>query len=266
YYSTVRKASAVERLEFLGVLGGILPDRRLCTHCRALHLVDPKDLPVTGYDKYYKPCPAPEISWSRHRLNPYYAIAHRHVQLAIKYTRLEDVHQRYRASILQRFTTSFPSFHSMRLKFTVEPVVVNGRFILMTTFDFHEAAAPLSFTTLSRVSVRFCQHLPIDEPTNPESPLLAAIRFAFKVADGRSGLHQEVHSCDRCPTDYLIKIQGRRAISYVWQDLGSGTSPIVPYWRSHILDYKENNQFNGTEFCYEHGSVRYMYYSSGTRS
>jgi hypothetical protein len=34
------------------VLGDILPDRRLCTHCCALHLVDPKDLPVTGYDKF----------------------------------------------------------------------------------------------------------------------------------------------------------------------------------------------------------------------
>lgn len=41
-------------------------------------------------------------------------------------------------------------------KFNAEPVVVHGRFILKTTFEFREAAAPLAFTTLSCASVRLC--------------------------------------------------------------------------------------------------------------
>jgi hypothetical protein len=257
-YSAVREASAADRLEFLGVLGDILPDHRLCTHCRALHLVDPKDLPVTDCGNYYKPCPAPESTWSRHRLHPYYAVAHRHVQLAIKYTRLEHIHQSYRASILQRFTISLPRFYSMSLEFTAEPAVIHGRFILMTTFTYHKVAAPLSFTTLSHAAVRICPHLGIGETVSPENPLLAVTRSAFRV-----GL--EVHSCDRCPTDCLIIIRKSRATFYAWQDLGSGTSPMDPYWRSHILDLK-NNQFIGTKFCYKHGSIRDMYYSNGTRS
>lgn len=128
------RSKCYERLVFLGVLGDILPDHRLCTYCRTLHLVDHKDLPITAYDTFYKPCPAPEPIWSRHRLNPYYAIAHRHAQLAIKYTRLNHVHQPYRASILQKFTQPLcKGFFSMRLKFSAEPIVVHGRFILMTT-------------------------------------------------------------------------------------------------------------------------------------
>lgn len=264
-YLSVRRASAAERLEFLGALADILPDHRLCTHCRALHLVDPKDIPVTEVNKYYKPCPAPEPIWSRYRLGPRYAVAHRHVQLAIKYTRRQDVHQRYRASILQRFTTSFPNFYSLRLEFTAEPLVIHGRFILMTTFDFHEAAAPLSYETISRTMIKICPHLVIGFFSR-DNPLTAGIRFAFQAADGQSGSYQEFRSCDRCPTDYLILIRERRATFYAWTDLGSGSSPMDPCWSSHLLDHKTNNQFTGTKFCYEHGSVRDMYYGSGTWS
>jgi len=254
-YSTVRQASAAKRLDFLCALGHILPDHRLCAHCRALHLVDLKDLPVTAYDTFYKPCTAPEPLFSRHRLLPYYAVAQRHVQLAIKYTRLAGTHQSYRASILQRFTISYPEFYSLGLDFTAEPIVVHGRFILKTTWDFREAAAPVSFAMISHASFGLCAHL------------RAATRFAFEVADVQSGFHQEAHSCDRCPTDCSIVVQGSRAIFHVWQDLGSGLSPMDPYWLSHINDVindVENNEFSGTKFCYKHGSVRDLYYGSGT--
>ena len=51
-YSAIRRASASERLESLALLGGLLPDHRLCTHCRALHPLDPHGLPVTRYGEY----------------------------------------------------------------------------------------------------------------------------------------------------------------------------------------------------------------------
>lgn len=213
--SAVEEATAVKRLECLAVLRDILPDRRLCTFCRALHLLDPKNLPVTGFDRFYKPCPAPETIWSRHRLMPYYAIAFRHVQLAMKYTRLEGIHQDYRASILQRFTISIPRFYSMRLKFTAEPLVVHGKFILMTIFAFYEDVGPISFSTLSQAHSQFCSHLDAGNFLHPNNPLLAAIRFAFNEADGQRDLHQKVHSCDRCPTDYSIVIKDRRATLYI---------------------------------------------------
>lgn len=259
----IRQATAVERLECLAALGDVLPDHRLCTSCRSLHLLDPKDLPVTGYDKFHKPCPALETTWSRHRLMPYYAIAFRHVQLAIKYTRFKDIHQDYRASILQRFAVSIPQFDSMGLIFGAEPIIVSGRFILMTIFVFYTAIEPISFSILSRAHFQICPHLGAGGPLIPDNRLLAAIRLASNVADGQLGSHQEVHSCDRCPTDFRITIKDRQATLYVWQDLGAGTSPLDPYWRSHIWD-EGNGLFKGTKFKYEHGSIRDLYHRRGT--
>lgn len=257
--SAIRQATVAERVECLAVLGDILPDHRLCISCRALHLLDPKDLPVMSNDRFHKPCPASEDIWSRHRLMPFYSIAFRHVQLAIKYTRLTGVHQDYRASILRKYTISFPRSYS----FTAEPVIAHGRFVLMTTRVFYKAVGPMLFSTLSQMYLYVCPHLGTGASFIPDSPLLAAIRFVSNVADGQRGLLQKGNSCDRCPTDFLMSIEDGRAILYVWQDLGAGTSSADPYWRSHIRD-KENGLFKGTSFSYEYGSVRDLYYSRGT--
>lgn len=257
--SAIQQATAVERLECLAVLGDMLPDHRFCTSCRALHHLDTKDLPTMRNDIFHRPCPAPEAMWSRHRLMPYYSIAFRHVQLAIKYTRLTRVHQEYRARILQKFTISIPPFYS----FTAEPSIIQGRFILMSTWAFPKAVGPMAVSTLSQMHFQICPHLGKGISLIPENPLIAAIRFASNVADGQHGVLQDENSCDRCPTDFMISVEDKRAILCVWQDLGAGTSSADPYWRSHIYS-KENNLFKGTSFSYEHGSVREFYYSRGS--
>lgn len=255
--SAMAQATAVERLKCLALLGDILPDHRLCTSCRSLHLLDPKDLPDTHHDKLYLSCPAPETMCSRHCFMPFYPIAFRHVQLAIKYTRLDGVHQDYRADILRKFTTFIPHFCSMRLNFGADPVIIRGRFILMTVFTFYTAVEPISSSNLSQAYFQICPHLGAGSPLIPDNTLLAAARFASN--DGQRGLHQELHSCDRCPTDFRIEIYDRRATLCVWQDLGDGSSPADPYWRSHIRD-EGNNLFKGKKISYEHASVRMFYY------
>ena len=256
--SAIRQATAVERLECLAVLGDILPDHRLCFTCRALHLLDPNDLPTKINNNFHKPCPAPEEMLSPHNLVSHYLIAFHHVQLAIKYTRLARVHQDYCASILQKYTYSFQRGYS----FTAEPAVVHGRFILMITWDFYMAAGPTLFSQVTQAYLRICPHLFTGAPHIP-SPLLAAIRFAYNVPHSQRGLLQKRDSCDRCPTDFLISVEDGRAKLCVWQDLGDGTSPADPYWRSHIWNL-ENDLYKGTNFSYKHGSVRDLYYSRGT--
>ncbi len=136
----------------------------------------------------------------------------------------------------------------MGLKFTSEPVIVHGRFILMTTFAFYEIVGPISFSTLPQAHFQFCPHLGAGEPLNPDKPLPAAICFAFSVADGQRGLYQKVHSCNRCPTGHLIAIEDRRATLYIWQDLGAGTSPTDPYWNSPLCSpkNKRTNELDST--------------------
>jgi len=261
-----RVASVAERLECLAMLGDVLPDHRLCTPCGRLHLLDPKDLPVMDYDKFYRPCPALEHVMSRVMSRvycmPYYAIAYRHVQLAMKYTRLECIHQNYRANILQKFTITIPRWYSTKLKFTAEPRIVRGRYILMTTNVFCAYEGPISYSLLSQVCFRLCPHLCASELVSslqPDNQLLVTMRLAFN----RAKVEPEMYSCDQCPTDYVIAVEDDRVTFNTWQDLGTGISEADSYWRSHVWDESENNRFRSAKFCYEHGSIRDMYYSNG---
>ena len=263
--SALQTATTVERLGHLAVLGDLLPDHRLCTGCRSLHPVDYEDIPIAGFCNYYKPCPSPEPMWSRHRLSPYYAIAFRHVHLAMKYTRLEEHHQRYRATILQRFSVFSPNLDSIAQNFIAKPVVVCGRFILMTDFHFYGGIKPLSYSTLLQTSVLFCPHHSLGPLSDPKDPLITAIRFAFGLTDGANGLNYATYSCDRCPTDYSIMITDQSASVSVWHDLGTGASPEDPCWRSHIWT-EENGHYKSAKFNYEHGSVRELYYSNGIQA
>ena len=170
------------------------------------------------------------------------------------------IHQDYRAgiTILQRFAISIPHFYSMRLDFGADPVVVRGRFLLMTVFTFSTALEPISSSHLSQAYFQICPHLCAGGPIIPDNTLLAAIPFASN--DGRRGSHQEGRCCEWCPTDFRVIFYNRSATLYVWQDLSDGSSPVDPYWRSHIWD-KENNPFKSTKSSYEYGSVWRLYHS-----
>lgn len=261
----IRKATNDERLESLALLGDILPDRWLCTFCRALHLVDRRDIPVTGYEKYYRPCQASEDMWSGHHLMTYYAIAFRHIQLAMKYTRLPDIHQIYRKKILKRFTICLRRFYSMKLDFFAEPKIISNRFLLMFSFAFSETITRLSYETVSQAKIDLCPHLYLGEVrVGPANPLETALRAAFDMADSHRRPHEAFHSCHRCPTDFSIAVKEKKTIITNWMDLGAGMRPEDPFWRSH-LELPGHTPF-GPDLSFEHGSVRELYHSSGTRS
>jgi len=266
--STLREATAIQRLEYLTTLGHILPDHYLCAGCCALHLVDPKDIPVTGCDVYghnlYRTrCPLPEPLWSRHRSYRKYAMAFRHVQLAIKYSRMKGVHQHYRARIMQKSVVSHPQYYSIGMTFVAEPIIVYGRFILMTMFEFYEGLEEVSYSTLVQIPVLFCPHHSIGTFTNHNDAFVTSLRSAFRRSSDTCRPCYRAYSCDRCPSDYSIVIKDKKALISIWHDLGTGVSPEDPYWQSHIWDDK-NNHYKGTQFPYQHGSIFRMYYSSGT--
>ena len=184
YSSAMRRATIYERLEYLTVLGKILPDHRLCTSCRALHLLDYRDLPTMRPGSFKNPCPVPDSLESRHYLHPYYSIAFHHVQLAIKYTRHRNFHQEHRAKLLQSFEITFPRLYSMGLMFSATPVIVCGRFILMTAFYFYDAEEPIPISTISDAPLQICPHLRSGLFLSPNF-LLEAIRLARK--EGQRG-------------------------------------------------------------------------------
>lgn len=259
--SAMRKASPTERLECLEVLAYHLPYHRLCSGCQALHIVDPKDVPKTSYFtttycKSRNTCGEPKSGWAKGPMTFYYHLEFRHVQLAIKYTRLRNVHQDYRARLLQRYAETENDWYDAAVTTTVEPVVVRGRFILMRTFLFRELDKPLSVEIFAQMCLRICPHLNIFENIYRPGGIIEAIRRVFDLAGSQRRVPLEVHSCDQCPTDYVVMLHGDQIRLQVWQDFGSGTSPTDPYWRSQIFA-----SYDDPRFAYKHGSIRTLYYT-----
>ena len=254
--STMCRATAHKRLEYLAVLGHTLPDHRLCTSCRALHLLNYEDIPAMKSGKINNSCPVPRVLGSRHHMLPCYSISFHHVQLAIKYTRLKNFHQEYREKILQTFQVKIPRFCSVPLVFSAIPVVVYGRFLLMTVFHFYNAVEPTPSSTIFEAPVRICPHLGTGLYMS-NNPLLAAVRLAR--TESRRGRRGKLYSCDQCPTEFRVFTYDRDVTLRVWQDLGSGISPTDPYWCSHIPSVN-NSLYRGTKFDYEHGSIVDSFY------
>lgn len=157
--------------------------------------------------------------------------------------------------------------YSMELDFAAEPVIFRGRLIMMAIFLSLELEEPISFSTLSRTQFQVCPHLCATDYLFPENPFLTALRLAS--AHGQRGLRQKVHSCDQCPTIYLIALRDGWATFHLWHDLGTENSPPAdPCWHSHLRDVDHKNVFSDTQFSYKYGSVRNWYhtYRLGTQS
>ncbi|MCJ1382014.1 hypothetical protein MMC17_005126 [Xylographa soralifera] len=279
-YKAVQSASAAERLKCLASLGDILPNHRLCIGCNALCLVTPKDLPVRGFDSYHDPLPAFESLWSRRRLLPRYSLtgyrpsaSWRHWnrrQLLIycsvairnmKLTRSYDIRSIYKTILYRNIVLAVPQYYSMRLEFFAGVEIVHGKVILMTLFELWKHAEFLTFGELSHLPMGFCSHLWTHGPTTSEmveNPLVTAIRLALdnNLISDLYRLHVGHYSCDTCPTNYSVSIMANQATFSIWQELGTGVSPANPFWRSHTMDSKENNQRNATEYSYRHGNLR----------
>lgn len=226
--------------------------------CDALRPINPNDLPSLYDYKYLK---SPEPACNRHNLAPFYTLAFQHVRLAVKYTHLDNCHQNYRASIMQKFTRSWAQIYSMRLQFIAEPRIVQGRFLLKATLVFHQISKSTLLSSLSEAPFCFCAHVgAMGMRRLPENTLLNAVLHASQKADGEHDSACEVHSCSQCPTNFTIVFTQGRATFTVWQDLGTGASPEDAYWKSHIWS-TSNSIFCGPSFPYRHGSIRRQFYN-----
>lgn len=255
--SATRKLSDDERLEVIAGLADVLPDHQLCISCNALHIVDTDDIP-SNLTRRYK-CPLFTGHCGSLDFGICYTVRHYHVQLALKYARLGNVHQAYLRKLMESSSVASSGFYEMTVKFSAYPTIVDGRFILFTIWQFDEETVPLSLETLSRPAFRFCPHLGLISRPNPRilrNPLMDVVCTAFKVANMGQDLH---HSCGRCPTDYSITVHPSRVVFRIWQDLGPGASLADPCWRSHIWSDK-NDDFRGPTVFHQPGSIRDMYY------
>lgn len=270
--SAFREASLAERLDCLAVLGLFLPDHHLCAGCCALHPIAYEDLPIItplnrcGQGVHRRFCPLYEAKFNRSLSTARtgsYATAFRHVQRAIKNHNHEGTQRQYHAALLREFSISLPDFFSLRLDVSAEPLLAKGRFLLKTTYVLRGGTQPLSLANALKTPVAICPHLSLGavHPVGPTEPLPAALRLAFDKAGAPIVLKQDLHSCDQCPTDFLVSCKDERVRVMVWPDLGIGVSIQDLFWRFHLLRNKKKG-FHGINSDYRPGSIQEMYSSN----
>ena len=260
-FSTFQSATFLERWECLATLDDFLSDHRLCYGCLALHTVDPEDLPTVNCQNSDQPCSAPEPRGGRFQIDRYnYAPAFRHIQLAVKYTRLRGIQNSYRLRLLQKFETDLGFYQGQSAYITAEPLVVRGRFLLKTSHVFTGRSQPVSMQTVSQRTLIFCPHNFLGLDDDPTDPFIAAISMNFRNVARGWNMSARSFSCEHCPTDFVIQVDKQVARIFAWADLGMGRSPIDEYWQSHICHSGNSRWSKGPKFDYEHRSVRDMYF------
>lgn len=188
-------------------LADLLPNVYHCMSCDILHPVASHDIPdLTHCWCLRRRCHAVDMS---DRLHPqqFYSISLYHVQLALKYSRMKSMHQDYRTNILKQYETR--SVGSPVIKtLTAKPKVVNARFVLLATYVLYAGPVRDASTSDWGNYIVFCPHHLLGLSTRGGNEFAAVIQKAAINAETTQGRHTELFSCDRCPTDYSVVVDG----------------------------------------------------------
>lgn len=165
-----KQLSDHDHLEYLACIVRNLPDKWLCSGCREMHQACRGDLPQSSWARS---CP---IEWLADLLNHeycghrLYAIHHRHVQLALKLTRLRDGASSRNINYLERLMAPYrsefythPALENLQGRYEAYPKIVNGRFMTHSIWRYtseggmHNPSAQLSTYTFGFLKI--CPHL-----------------------------------------------------------------------------------------------------------
>ncbi|EHK42005.1 hypothetical protein TRIATDRAFT_30654 [Trichoderma atroviride IMI 206040] len=259
-----------QRFEVLASMCRDMPDRWVCEECMRLHRIDTADTPADSsptcpladaYGRFNQPlqlAPADE-----------YELGRRHVQLALKYTRLGDSlrpsHRQYlqRLTAARQFSLSYAWEKKAAITAKVAPRIVDGRFLLRTICEYRLPSRPVTRDLIASESVcRHQQFFPLEDGAWTSSSLHQDLRqFPRAVGESFASPGKEVRGhCPHCFTDFSVTTTARSVRISVWMDLGTESSPLDPVWRSfvHIAEFPPVEE---VEYI-EPGRVRELY-SSG---
>ncbi|KAI4864314.1 hypothetical protein F4820DRAFT_470651 [Hypoxylon rubiginosum] len=283
-------ASKLSRIDYFAYLAGHargLPDQWVCEDCMALHPMTELDTPAAEY--FSSSCPLGPLGKSlgghpclfkvkRMDTRLYYhqiRIEHQHIQLALKYTRLQQPeYNKYLQALLapHHRGTWKPSFTScLRTRYSAYPKVIadddgNLRFMLLSTWRYRrDSYEDISFRNMGYQII--CPHLetfyhPMEKLIRaPLHVLEATFEEAFEAGpDGK----ERTSACPHCATDFSVRLTPTYMDLHVWQDFGSEVSPVDPAWKSHHFQKGctptiENTRTSGPTIHHEPGSVRLLY-------
>lgn len=256
-------ATPKDRLHYLTHLARSLPDRWVCAKCCKLHRTCSWDtpssrasyLPKCGDGKTYA---FEEHSESKKLANREYSPAHRHVELTLKYARLESqkrTHQKHLQRLLAPHHAASKSPRDIGVaegilaQRSFYPKVVDGRYLLFTIRTYLGAGA-----TISRQSIKFieiCPHLYSFAGLRLRNGLKLDMDMILYSAFSAPPNYRSFFPCLACGTDVSIQVSPERAIVCTWQDLGPEGTVYDPNWEAIVR--------TTTNICHRAGSIRELY-------
>lgn len=244
-------------LLYLTHLSRSRPDQWVCAPCSQLHQASAYDTPAC------RPFSFPECEKKRKFINRScgefrrfiyheYHVEHRHVQLALKYARLNDPKWKHQGH-LQRLTTPYHyTFYSpldvdigISGRYSAYPKVVNGRYLLFAIWTYREARTKVLQNSI--ISLLLCPHLHNYRGISRHNEFFTQSRY-------RPFSTERMETFDACPfcrTDYYVQTSPERVIVCAWQDFGAEGTILDLDWRSIVL--------GGQGVYHQPGSVRELY-------
>ncbi len=280
--------SREQQLEFLACLVRSDPENWVCEACVELHAVVELDTPTRPW---HMSCPRGWASWCRTVYGSQHArlngrlIDHRHVQLALKYSRMErHSGRRYLQELLApQHNPNFAAHvysdgrpHALAIKYSAYPKVAMGadnrlRYLLLSVWHYRRIHEAVSLDTMG--SLQICPHLYFSprragrdarSPCEPREGCAEDIAVsAIGSALYAQGSLEVYGGCPRCRTDFSVRASSEFAVLRAWQDLGPECSPIDLAWKSQVVSIRPsrlNIRCCGPIVSHESLSVWRLYY------
>ncbi|KAK5988310.1 hypothetical protein PT974_12459 [Cladobotryum mycophilum] len=247
-------ATHEQRLKHLTLLVRDYPDRWACHKCMAIHQVNKTDTPTHPQSVN---CP---FGWQGLQDSSYrchsFALHHRHLQLALKYTRLKEPrYDRYLASLLMPYHEPLypkPYAHiTIEGIFSVYPKIVGGKYLLLLQWDYGRDYQDVSRPAMGSLAI--CSHQVFDG-TTPFPPWSRFYRGNLNrlVTDHPAYMHNQLANaidsallsqnvglegyCSFCPTEFFVKASPNHVTIRAWKDLGGEGSVSDPTWSIQAQD------------------------------
>lgn len=238
--------SQEQRFEFLASTSRDMPGHWVCEQCMRHHRIDTADTPTNSrptcpladaYGRYNQPLQL--------AMGDDYELGRRHVQLALKYTRMGDSlvheHRQYlqRLTAARQYCTSSPWERKKSVAITTKivPRIVAGRFLLRSICEFRQPSHQLTREQIASEAICPHQQLvpPEDVPWASGSLSSGLSQFHLAVDESFETPGKEVRGhCPHCPTDFSVITTKTSIRLSVWMDLGTESSPLDPVWRSFV--------------------------------
>ncbi|KAI1213821.1 uncharacterized protein F4807DRAFT_201576 [Annulohypoxylon truncatum] len=263
--------------EYLALIARQRPDYWVCEACIGFHRVTTVDTPE---NPCVPTCSAGPRRWrytgygQRDRLDArLFRVDHRHIQLALKYTRLRcDNYQDYLDKLLapcvdsnfETYLWPYRQPNKLTVRYSAFPKIVMGndgnlRFLLLSTWSYQEDRSQLSLPAMG--DLKICPHLRLPygarRGAGRELGSLRGILTPFLLNED-SNERKGLYFCCYCPTDLCVKKSPGRLFLSAWQDLGPEGSPMDKSWRVHILS-SLNSSRGHPHLSHEPGSILRLY-------